>query len=183
MRFQEASDEEKKGIVIEAREYLFSQLTNEIFPSWYGTAWDFNGVTQVPNEGHIACGYFVTTTLQDAGFDVPRIKWAQMASENMITKATPHVTRFSNASMEEIETWLASQEDALYMVGLDNHTGFVCKKGNQMKFIHSSPYNELGGVISESIDTHNPLAVSGYRVFGKILHDEMIVKWLNAEAL
>ncbi len=179
IRYQEASDVEKKGIVVEVREYLFSKLTNEIFPSWYGTSWDFNGITQVPKAGDIACGYFVTTTLQAASFDIPRVKWAQMASENMIMNATPLVTRFSNASMEEIRAWLSSQEDALYIVGLDNHTGFVCKKGSKITFIHSSPNNELGGVISEAIDSKNPLTESGYRVFGKILHDEMIVKWLT----
>ena len=44
-------------------EKFTSLLTDKIFPYWYGTDWDFNGTTQKPNEGKIACGYFVTCLL------------------------------------------------------------------------------------------------------------------------
>jgi hypothetical protein len=169
----------KKQILLEARTFLLNQLTQEIFPSWYGTNWDFNGVTTNPKEGDIACGYFVTTTLEDAGFKIPRVKWAQAASEQMILSATSDVKRFSGKKMEEVAKWLFEQDDALYIVGLDNHTGFVLKQGASLKFIHSSPVNHNHGVASESATGHNPLSVSGYRVFGKLLNDQMIVRWLT----
>jgi hypothetical protein len=169
----------KKEVIEKARAFLMTQLTKEIFPSWYGTYWDFNGTTTKPKEGHIACGYFVTTTLQDAGFDIPRVKWAQAASEQMILSATSEVKRFSGKKMEEVAKWLLAQEDALYIVGLDNHTGFVLKQGVQLKFIHSSPVNNNGGVASENATGNNPLSVSGYRVFGKLLNDEMVIRWLT----
>lgn len=40
------------------------QITQKVFPYWYGTKWDFNGTTEMPQEGSIACGYFVTTTYE-----------------------------------------------------------------------------------------------------------------------
>ena len=102
-------------------------MTDKIFPYWYGTDWDFNGTTQKPNEGKIACGYFVTTTLRDIGLDINRVKLAQCASEQMIKKlvSEDNIYRFSNKSIEEFETNLKQKGNGIYVVGLDNHTGFV----------------------------------------------------------
>ena len=124
---------------------------------------------QTPKEGYIACGYFVTTTLRDLGLKIPRVKWAQAASETMILAATDDVKRFSNADMDQVKKWLLSEPDNIYIVGLDNHTGYVYKKGTDLLFVHSSPYNKAHGVTAESLDTHSPLTVSKYRVFGRIL--------------
>jgi hypothetical protein len=60
-----------------AGEYFTSALINDIIPHWYGTVWDFNGHTENPRKGTIACGYFVSTTLTDAGFEIDRYKMAQ----------------------------------------------------------------------------------------------------------
>ena len=54
--------------------------------------------------------------------------------------------------------------------------------GEHLAFIHSSYYRPPFSVTAEPIHGKNPLADSKYRVFGKILSDEMIRKWLaNAE--
>jgi hypothetical protein len=178
--YDKANGDGKKQIIKETRAYLFHQLTNEIFPTWYGTSWDYNGVTEKPNEGAIACGYFVTTTLSHLGLNIPRVKWAQAASETMIMAATPEVTRFSGKNIEEIQKWLLSQDDALYIVGLDNHTGFVYKRGTELWSVHSSPWNSIkGGVVIEPIDADAPLKTSKYRVFGKLFLDDMVKAWLN----
>ncbi len=182
LKYTNANSIERKTVIKQAKAYLFHELTMEIFPSWYGTKWDFNGTTQVPQEGYIACGYFVTTTLRDLGLKVPRVKWAQAASETMILSATSSVKRFSNADMSQIKEWLNTEEDNIYIVGLDNHTGFVYKKGADLLFVHSSPYNKAHGVIAETLDSHSPLTVSKYRVFGKILTDEMVLKWMEQSA-
>jgi hypothetical protein len=179
LKYHESTAEGKKAVIKESKQFLFDQLTLEIFPSWYGTKWDFNGVTETPKEGYIACGYFVTTTLRDLGLKIPRVKWAQAASETMILAATKEVKRFSNAEMKEVEEWLLSRNDGIYIVGLDNHTGFVYKKGAQLISVHSSPYNKAHGVIAEEINTHSPLTVSNYRVFGEILKDEMVLNWIE----
>lgn len=80
-----SDDSSKNKIVKETRFYLLSIIKDSLFSYWYGTPWDFCGTTRVPKQGKIACGYFVTAILNDAGFKVP-IKWAQLASEDMIFK-------------------------------------------------------------------------------------------------
>jgi hypothetical protein len=179
LAYHEASSTEKTETIAAAKQFMFDQLTKEIFPSWYGTKWDFNGTTETPKEGHIACGYFVTTTLRDLGLKVPRIKWAQAASETMIMAATNQVKRFSNTNMKVVEEWLIARPNAIYIVGLDNHTGYVYKRDKQLLFVHSSPYNKVHGVIAEGINSHSPLTVSNYRVFGEILTDEMVLNWIE----
>ena len=181
-KYRSANTDEKKIVIQEVRTYLFNQLTTEIFPSWYGTKWDFNGITETPKEGHIACGYFVTTTLRDLGLKIPRVKWAQAASETMIIAATNEIKRFSNVEMKEVNTWLQTNEHSIFIVGLDNHTGFVYNNGEEILFVHSSPYNKANGVIAESVLEYSPLTVSKYRVFGKILTDDMIISWMERKS-
>src|ERR1700741_5295000 len=56
-------------------------LRDSLLPCWYGTPWGFYGTTEEPGQGTIACGYFVTTVLRDAGCSLQRIKLAQYPSE------------------------------------------------------------------------------------------------------
>src|SRR4051812_5282380 len=60
------------------KEKIFtSAVVETIIPEWIGTAWNFYGTSEKPHEGTIACGYFVTTILRDAGVNLARIKLAQ----------------------------------------------------------------------------------------------------------
>ncbi len=75
----------QKSIATDSFETTFSHfIVDSIIPYWYGTKWNFYGTTEEPNKGTIACGYFVTTVLRDAGLHINRIKLAQAASEEMI---------------------------------------------------------------------------------------------------
>jgi len=168
----------KKKVINEARDYLFSVIINDMFDAWYGTPWDFNGTTTTPGQGTIACGYFVTTVLQDAGFEIPRVKWAQEASETMIMHMTTDIKRFSNRPVDEVSNYLKQKGDGLYIVGLDVHTGFIFKSGDTIRFVHSNYYNPDVGVMAQDLDSYNPFQNSSYRVVGKILGDEMMRKWI-----
>ncbi len=172
---------ERDSIIDTARNYLFDIITSDFFAQWYGTEWDFNGTTHTPRMGKIACGYFITTLLEDAGFRIPRTFWAQQASEYYITRMTSDVKRFSNKPLVEVARYFDGREDGLYIVGLDNHVGFVVKKDSCLRFVHASYYDPKTGVQSEKLNSDNPLAVSSYRVAGRILDDEMIQKWLTEE--
>lgn len=175
---------DKSTIIARAREYITTVLAEDVFPCWYGTQWDFNGTTRTPGKGKIACGYFVTNVLTDAGFDIPRIKWAQSASEVMIKSlcAGNDIRRFSGASIEEVAEHLQKSGDGLYLAGLDIHVGFILVKGKKMSFIHSNYYHPEKGVMSEDIDTKNPLKDSKYRVIGKLFSDTMIINWISGHA-
>ncbi|MGE3824801.1 MAG: hypothetical protein AB7G44_11315, partial [Bacteroidia bacterium] len=126
-QYQKAAQPQKDSLLKVARAYLFQKITEDMFSAWYGTPWDFNGITQVPREGTIACGYFVTTVLRDAGFNIPRVKWAQLASEGVILKVCSDIKRFRTTAVEDAEAWIKAKEDGLYIVGLECHVGFIMK--------------------------------------------------------
>ena len=178
--YQSATTQKKDSLITLSRAYLLDKINAEIFPFWYGTPWGFNGTTRTPREGKIACGYFVTTILSDIGFTIPRIRWAQSASAVFINKlAQPDIKRYSNASILKIKEILQDWGDGLYLVGLDNHTGFIRVRQNEIKFIHASYYQPEIGVLSEPVASDNPLANSRYRIFGKLLSDDMIIHWIE----
>lgn len=171
---------QKKNIITEAKDYITKKIGSELFPYWYGTPWDFNGMTRTPKKGKIACGYFVTNILTDVGFNIPRVKWAQSASEVFIKKLSyGNLKRFSNKPISTIEKHLLDKGDGLYLVGLDSHTGFIYVTDNTIRFIHADYYEPQIGVVSEKIDSNSPINDSKYRIIGKLMSDEMIIAWIN----
>jgi hypothetical protein len=167
----------KKG-----KEMVFTRaVTETIIPNWIGTKWDFNGTTEIPQQGSIACGYFVTTVLRDAGLPVARVKLAQMASEQMITSLvqSKYIQRFSNVTIEDFTAAVAKQGFGLYLIGLDNHTGFIYNDGDAVFFIHSSVVGTRN-VQKEIAVNSRVLQQSKYKVLGKISADEKVLaKWIN----
>lgn len=179
-KYKEANSEEKAAVIIKARKYLINSIGTELFPYWYGTKWDFNGTTRIPKKGKIACGYFITNILTDVGFNIPRVKWAQSASEVFIKKlANKQVKRFRNKSITEVEEYLVSSGSGLYVVGLDSHTGFIHVNKDEVRFVHADYYEPEKGVVSEKLNSYSPIAHSKYRVIGKLMSDEMIVSWIK----
>lgn len=179
--YTNADEEDRNAIEEKAQEYLLEKITHDFFDQWYGTEWDFNGTTRTPRKGKIACGYFITTVLSDAGFKIPRTKWAQQASEYYITRMTSEVKRFSNRTPEYMKDYFLSQPDGLFVAGLDNHVGFVYKSGKKVTFTHASYYDPKIGVQTEALIGDNPFAKSAYRVVGHILTKEMVRKWILGE--
>ena len=78
----------RKMSIQKAGQQFVDNIAQQIVPHWIGTPWDFNGITQSPGKGKIACGYFVTTVLRDAGVKINRVKMAQCASETKINSLT-----------------------------------------------------------------------------------------------
>ncbi len=164
------------------KEKIFTKaITETIIPGWIGTAWDFNGTSEKPQQGGIACGYFVTTVLRDAGIKLARIKLAQCASEQMIVSLIQpkYIHRFSNVTMEDFLQALQNQGYGLYIVGLDNHTGFIYNDGMDTWFIHST-FVGTRNVRKEKAESSFILKQSKYKVLGKISTDEQVLQhWIN----
>jgi len=156
-------------------------VTNRIIPYWYGTFWSFHGTTQTPGRGSIACGYFVITVLRDAGLQLNRSKLAQMPSEQMIKSlvAETHIQRFSNRPIGGFVEEIRKTGKGLYLVGLDNHTGFLVNDAAGIRFIHASgafPFY----VISEEALRSSILKKSRYRIVGRISEDKTTLQnWLT----
>ena len=159
------------------KEKIFTRaITETIIPNWIGTVWDFNGVTQTPQKGTIACGYFVTTVLRDAGLNIARVKLAQCASEQMMLSLIQpkYVQRFSNIAMDNFIKNIHQQGYGLFIVGLDNHTGFIYNDGAEIYFIHSTVVGTRN-VQKEKAAASWVLQQSKYKVLGKISADEKIL--------
>jgi hypothetical protein len=161
----------------ERQKAFTSTVTEIIIPHWIGTPWNFYGTTQTPGRGTIACGYFVTTVLRDAGLNLARTKLAQCASEQMIRTLvqTKYIQQFSNVSMAQFLQAIRQQGYGLYIIGLDSHTGFLYNDDKEIYFIHAN-YTGTRCVINEKAAGSIVLAASKYKVIGKISADEKVLE-------
>ena len=172
-----SNKESQDSIVSKAQKYLLA-ISDDFFRSWYGTPWRFHGHSQTPKEGSIACGYFITTTLRDMGFNIPRIKWAQQASEYLIKKVSTDIRRFQQKPMKDVIAYMESKGEGLYIVGLDSHVGYIYYINDKMSFVHANYYKPKIGVMSEPLIGRNPLNDSKYKVIGKVFDKDMVRNWI-----
>ncbi len=176
-------DQDRRRTLSRARELLVRTLRDELLPAWNGTQWAMNGITQVPHEGQIACGYFVSTTLLHAGFAVERSKLGQQASE-LITRSLVTQEPIWVRSDQPIDAFvdkLRRGGDGIYLVGLDNHVGFVIVDGKDTWFHHAGPGDE--GVRREPARTASFLSTSRYREAAKLFDDVLLEKWLRGTSI
>jgi hypothetical protein len=169
--------------IAKARRVLIGALTGELLPAWNGTAWAMNGTSQVPGDGAIACGYFVSTTLLHAGFHVERVRMGQQASTFIIRSlvTTDPIKKSSDEPIEAFVAKVRKQGDGVYVVGLDNHVGFVIVDGADTWFHHAGPGED--GVRRERAVTASFLSTSRYREVAKIFDDALVEKWLRGAAI
>ncbi|MEO1030288.1 MAG: hypothetical protein AAFX55_02730 [Bacteroidota bacterium] len=164
--------------------YLYSKLLDDIVPHWYGTTWDFNGHTDIPNDGEIACGYFVSTTLKHIGFNLNRYKMAQAAGldEAKLLQPKSDIKIYSNLNFNELKDKVNKvYSDGIYFVGLDNHVGYVLLKDKTLYFLHSSYCDDK--VVIELAET-SPCFDSNIYVFAEITtNTSLIEKWIHNERL
>ncbi len=163
-----------QGLNKEKKQRLFTQImADSILPYWLGTPWGFYGTSETPQQGQIACGYFVTTTLRDAGLPLQRSKLAQCASEQMIRSLVQaaYIQRFSHLPLADFVAAIKKQGYGLYLIGLDSHTGFLYHDGRELYFIHAS-YIGQKVVTQELAASSAILQASQYRVTGKLSADE-----------
>ncbi|HET8783882.1 MAG TPA: hypothetical protein VFM63_15820 [Pyrinomonadaceae bacterium] len=184
-RYESAQPAERTAVIAEARTLLTRSIYDDLFPAWYGTPWDFNGTSEIPQQGKIACGYFVSTVLRDAGWKVERVRLAQQASENIILSLTTnsHVKRFRRVPITRFVDDVKQSGPGIYIVGLDIHVGFIVNTGDEVYFIHSS-YVEPYTVVKEKAIESRILAGSNYRVLGNVVADDgLIGNWLTGKAI
>ncbi len=171
------TDAQKNTVLDSASAYLHAALVQNIFPYWYGTQWDFNGISDQPQLGYIACGYFVSTTLKHTGIHLNRYKVAQQYSHSIVNTLCTDVKKYTNLSA--VLMYIKSLPDNLYVVGLDNHVGYISKQNNVVTFIHSS-FVGLACVESEVASTSPVLASSRLYVLGNLsANKKLILNWLS----
>lgn len=142
-------------------EYFFKYVNYDVPQYWSETPWSFAGTSREPKKGSIACGYFVTNTLSDYGFDINRTYLAQQASSVMIKKLCKDIKYFTKR--EDLENYILSKDkNQVYIVGLDFHTGYITRENRDTYFIHSN-YIKNEGVVKEL--TKNSRALNASKTF------------------
>ncbi len=171
-------------VIDSARQHIFDKIKNQLYPHWKGTRWAYSGTTETPRKGKIACGYFVSTLLRDVGFDLERVKLAQQASEKIVKTfaGEEDIKRFRNKPIKTFVKEVTAMGDGLYIVGLDTHVGMMLVENGKAQFLHSAQ-SLFGGVRAENPLKSKVLKKSKYRIVGKALSDEVILKWLKGQKI
>ncbi len=175
----DADTSSRDSIIEVAQSYLFNKLTNDVLPFWYGTPWDFNGISNVPGQGQIACGYFISTPLKHIGFNLNRYRVAQKGATQIIHTISGKEETITFKDRSKLEDYLKKRPDGLYVIGLSSHVGFIEKRGELLYFTHSN-YLSPAQVIREDLSTSPAINSSGIYVLGSLtLSKKAILTWIN----
>ena len=159
-------------------ESFYFIMTDSVFPDWIGTKWDFNGISNAPGKGMIACGYFVSTTLKHIGFNLNRYKLAQQGASTVVDVLCGKDKMRSVLESDIIQKLKNLGDNRLYVVGLDYHIGFLAVENNQVYFIHSDYFK--GKVVREKADDSISFSSTNAYVYGELTNNQsLFTKWKN----
>jgi hypothetical protein len=164
------------------QDYWINTLLNGFYPKWENTPWDYNGTTEHPKVGNIACGYFVTTLLRDMGVKIQRVKLAVCASSQMMQALVPgqRLINLSSLSYTDFNERVTSLGKGVYIIGLDFHTGFIINDGAKNWFLHAN-YIDRQGVIKESLLNSRALKSSKTRWMVCLTSDiDFLSRWIKS---
>jgi hypothetical protein len=181
VKYPSANSLDPKNAAEEISNYWVNAISNELYSKWKNTPWDFNGTTTEPQQGAIACGYFVNSLLQDMDLKINRTKLSVCAASEMMKSLTPNqrITNLSYLTYGDFNDKLKEYGKGVYIIGLDFHTGFIVNDGIETWFIHSN-YIGRKGVTKETILTSAALRSSKTRWLISLTNDkDFIEKWLK----
>jgi hypothetical protein len=185
-KFKKAQNQNEKNLIIEhSRKDFTDFLTNDIIPYWNGTKWSFEGHTEIPKVGNVACGYFVSTTLNHVGLKLNRFKLAQKSPENeaKTIQINKKIEFFQDISPETLKNhFVKNKKNGIYFIGLDFHVGYILKENVNVYFIHSN-YIESAGVIKEDILFSRAIKSKKYYIADITYNDELIQKWISGDVI
>lgn len=186
--YNQLSDSESRIALIDsAGLYYTSAIINDIIPHWYGTVWDFNGYTEIPGKGKIACGYFVSTTLKHAGFRIDRYKMAQQGGYYEARTLQPNSllkiiqNEYGKSTHEICKELTSILKDGLYFVGLNCHVGYLFVKNRELYFIHS---NYIKGYVMIEKAEYSQAFGSSIYIIADITHNpDLILNWIKGKTI
>lgn len=181
-KISHASHKERRENLLDSAGFKFTNaLLNNIIPHWYGTPWDFEGHTSIPNKGEIACGYFVSTTLRDMGLNLNRYKLAQQNPKNEAFSIAIDSTRVRVLDENQIKDTLSFFKEGLYFVGLDNHVGYLYLFKQHKYFLHSNFID--GKVLIEEIENSKAFISSKYFISNITHNNKLMEIWVNKKEI
>lgn len=192
-QFKDANSKDKAAVRILARSAILAFIDDTVFPSWQGTPWGLgkNSTATRPHQPEmvVGCSYFVTSVLQNAGLKLSnRYKFAQAPALFIQRSLAPqkrdlHI--FYSIPADQLERRLAAVGDGLYVIGLNNHVGFVRVKAGAVRFVHASYTGDQVVTDEALVDAeaiHNSRK-AGYFVTPVFADDRLIDHWLTGKAV
>ncbi len=137
---------ERDRIRTRARQYVVAAIRDRIFPAWMGTPWGLGksstSLRPHQQEMTVGCSYFVTSVLLNAGLRLDsRYRFAQAPAlriQRALAPARADLHRFLSIPAAELDAGIAALGDGLYLIGLNNHIGFVTVTGDRVEIVHAS---------------------------------------------
>lgn len=182
-RYNNTSSPVVKDQILEEMETFFLNSFHAILHYWYATRYDFNGITETPRKGFIACGYLISTIMKHAGFKVERIRLAQQPATYIVkTLCTPSTIESLN-TYEQLHKYVLDQGEGVYIVGLDTHVGILIHYRGEIHFSHASPIVPQT-VVQDKFNESLALTFSTIYVVGKVSNNkELFKKWMNKQRI
>jgi len=183
----------REEVRTEARAYVLTALREVVFPAWMGMPWGL-GAHSTPLRPHqpgmeIACGYFVSSVLENLGLRLDtRFRFAQapaLHAQRSLAPAKHDLHRFFSIPGDALARRIAALGEGVYVIGLNNHIGFVDVRGGQVHVVHAS-YTGEQVVTSEPLAAAEVIANSraaGYFVTPLFHDDRLIDAWLRGESV
>ena len=184
-RHKQARTEAERTAVEHDARVILEHTLPEMMRCWLGTPWDFNGTASKPGGGRIACGYFVSTVLMDAGFQLDRYQLAQQPSGNILRSFLEKDDCILSVGKpyDAFAHTLEKSRRGIYLVGLDTHVAFIVVGGNGFHMLHSSG-SRPWCVVDEDRDAAKVLQRSKWRILGNLTADPKVLRrWLKAEKI
>lgn len=184
-RYRKARNAAERSAVEHDARVILEHTLPAMMRCWLGTPWDFNGTASVPGGGRIACGYFVATVLQDAGFQVNRYQLAQQPSGNILRSFLDKKDCVLSVGQpyDQFAATLQSAHPGIYLVGLDTHVAFLVVNSEGFRFIHSSG-SQPWCVVDEGRDQAGVLQRSNWRMLGNLTAEPKVMQtWLKTEKI
>lgn len=184
-RHRSASDSVARAAIEDEARILLEHMLPALMRCWLGTKWDFNGTAAKPGQGKIACGYFVSTVLRDAGLDVNRFRLAQQASSHIIETFLDKddCTLVLGQDYELFVEEMSQRPPGVYLCGLDTHVAFLVNRSDGFRFIHSSG-SAPWAVVDESPEQAGVLQRSQWRMLGNLTADRGFIRtWLGGSKI
>ncbi len=184
-RHAAARSEAERKIVLQDTRVILEMVLPEMMRCWLGTPWDYNGTAAKPGAGRVACGYFVSTVLKDAGFQIDRYRIAQQPSENILRSFLPKKSCILTVG-QKYENFAANLEKStpgIYLIGLDTHVAFLVVEKGSFRMIHSSG-SRPWCVVDEGKGEAHVLEKSNWRMIGNFTDDaRLLSRWLLREEI
>lgn len=176
------NQEDRKGVIKVARNYLYDVFDKVLFEMWEETPWIFGKTSRMPKEGEVDCGHFVSECLSATGFKINYQQLAEKTSAS-IAKAFDQTAQCKyETKADKMREAILTKGKGLYIYGHSCGVGFALCDSKEVYIqnaTHYPPQQVVRKRFLETPEVHN----SNVIIIGDILSDFNIERWLTGQKI